>query len=101
MLEITRRSAATRPPPGRFGPQCDPERNQDERGEGGDDEAADGAVTLNVATVNNPQMKDMESLKSEYEADHPGVTGNFQVMEEGDLRSSVTADVASGAGHHR
>ena len=64
--------------------------------------AADGGegVVLNLATVNNGQMKDMESLKAEYEAANPGVTVNFQVMEEGDLRSVVTADVASGAGQY-
>ncbi|HEY6797503.1 MAG TPA: extracellular solute-binding protein [Kineosporiaceae bacterium] len=61
---------------------------------------AGGKVTLNLATVNNPQMKDMEKLKGEYEAANPGVTVNFQVMEEGDLRSAVTADVASGAGQY-
>jgi sorbitol/mannitol transport system substrate-binding protein len=61
---------------------------------------AGGNVTLNLATVNNPQMKDMENLKSEYEADHPGTTINFQVMEEADLRAAVTADVASGAGQY-
>jgi len=60
----------------------------------------DGPVTLNLATVNNPQMKDMEKLKSEYEAEHPGVKVNFQVMEESDLRSAVTVDVASGAGQY-
>lgn len=59
-----------------------------------------GTVTLNLATVNNPQMKDMEKLKSLYEAEHPGVTINFQVMEESDLRNAVTADVASGAGQY-
>ena len=59
-----------------------------------------GTATLNVATVNNPQMKDMEQLKSEYESANPGVTVNFQVMEEGDLRAAVTADVASGAGQY-
>lgn len=63
-------------------------------------EGGDGAVTLNVATVNNPQMKDMEQLKSEYEESHPGVTVNFQVMEESDLRNAVTTDVASGAGQY-
>ena len=62
--------------------------------------AAAGEVTLNLATVNNGQMKDMEKLKTEYEAANPGVTVNFQVMEEGDLRSAVTADVASGAGQY-
>lgn len=57
-------------------------------------------VVLTVATVNNGQMKDMEALTPIYEAENPGVKVNFQVMEEGDLRSSVTADVASGAGQY-
>ena len=57
-------------------------------------------VTLNVATVNNGQMKDMEKLKGEYETAHPGTKINFQVMEEGDLRAAVTADVASKAGQY-
>ncbi len=64
------------------------------------DSGSGGAVTLNVATVNNGQMKDMEQLKSEYETANPGTTVNFQVMEEADLRAAVTADVASGAGQY-
>lgn len=66
--------------------------------DGGD--SAGGNVTLNLATVNNGQMKDMEQLKTEYETANPGTTVNFQVMEEADLRSAVTADVASGAGQY-
>ena len=62
--------------------------------------ASGGNVTLNLATVNNGQMKDMEQLKTEYEKANPGTTVNFQVMEEGDLRAAVTADVASGAGQY-
>jgi len=65
-------------------------------GGGGDGKS----VTLNLATVNNGQMKDMEKLKGEYEKAHPGTTVNFQVMEEGDLRAAVTADVASKAGQY-
>lgn len=65
-------------------------------GNGGDSKN----VTLNVATVNNGQMKDMEKLKGEYETAHPGTKINFQVMEEGDLRAAVTADVASKAGQY-
>ncbi|GAA4399503.1 sugar ABC transporter substrate-binding protein [Fodinibacter luteus] len=71
--------------------------SSDDSDEGGD---AGGNVTLNLATVNNGQMKDMEQLKTEYETANPGTTVNFQVMEEGDLRSAVTADVASGAGQY-
>jgi sorbitol/mannitol transport system substrate-binding protein len=67
-------------------------------GDGGG--ASGGSVTLNLATVNNGQMKDMEKLKTEYEKANPGVKVNFQVMEEGDLRSAVTADVASKAGQY-
>lgn len=67
-------------------------------GGGGGDEAGD--VTLTLATVNNGQMKDMEELKGVYEEEHPGVTINFQVMEEADLRSTVTADVANAAGQY-
>ncbi|MGB7817719.1 MAG: extracellular solute-binding protein [Ornithinibacter sp.] len=70
--------------------------SSDDGSDGGDG----GNVTLNLATVNNPQMKDMESLKGEYEAANPGTTINFQVMEEGDLRAAVTADVAAGAGQY-
>jgi len=66
--------------------------------DGGD--SAGGNVTLNLATVNNGQMKDMEQLKTQYETANPGTTVNFQVMEEADLRSAVTADVASGAGQY-
>lgn len=62
--------------------------------------SAGGDVTLNLATVNNGQMKDMEQLKTEYETANPGTKVNFQVMEEADLRSAVTADVASGAGQY-
>lgn len=57
-------------------------------------------VTITIATVNNGQMKDMEQLAVEYEAQNPGVDVVFQIMEEGDLRSSVTADIASGAGQY-
>src|SRR5690348_11086433 len=67
---------------------------------GGSTGANGGSVTLNVATVNNGQMKDMEKLKTEYEKANPGTKVNFQVMEEGDLRAAVTADVASGAGQY-
>ena len=67
---------------------------------GGEEAASEGEIVINVATVNNGQMKDMESLAPEYEAQNPGVKINFQVMEEGDLRAAVTADVASGAGQY-
>jgi len=63
-------------------------------------DAGSQEVTLTLATVNNGQMKDMETLKGEFEKANPGIKVNFQVMEEGDLRSAVTADVANAAGQY-
>jgi sorbitol/mannitol transport system substrate-binding protein len=61
---------------------------------------SDGDVTLTLATVSNPQMKDMEELKGTFEEQNPGIKVNFVQMEEGDLRAAVTADVASKAGQY-
>lgn len=74
-------------------------------GTGGGGEATAGgdggeSVELTLATVNNPQMKDMEELKSTFESEHPDIKVKFVQMEEGDLRAAVTADVASGAGQY-
>ncbi|GAB3274288.1 ABC transporter substrate-binding protein [Microbacterium lacusdiani] len=60
----------------------------------------EGDATLTLATVSNPQMKDMEELKGEFEKDNPDIKVNFVQMEEGDLRAAVTADVASRAGQY-
>lgn len=57
-------------------------------------------VELNLATVNNPQMVDMESLKGEFEAQYPNIKVNFIVMEEGDLRDSVTRDISTNGGQY-
>ncbi len=57
-------------------------------------------VTLTLATVDNPQMKDMQQLKGEFESSHPNIKVNFVQMEENDLRAAVTRDVASGAGQY-
>lgn len=69
-------------------------------GAGGSSSQGEEDVTLTLATVSNPQMKDMEELKSSFEEDNPGITVNFVQMEEGDLRAAVTADVASKAGQY-
>ncbi|WP_460945409.1 ABC transporter substrate-binding protein [Okibacterium endophyticum] len=65
-------------------------------GGGGDGEQ----VTLTLATVNNPQMKDMEELKGTFEEEHPDIKVNFIQMEENDLRDAVTKDVATQGGQY-
>lgn len=69
-------------------------------GNGNEETQSGESAELTLATVNNPQMKDMEQLKSHFEDDNPGITVNFVQMEEGDLRAAVTADVAAGAGQY-
>ncbi|MCY7289969.1 MAG: sugar ABC transporter substrate-binding protein [Cryobacterium sp.] len=69
-------------------------------GAGGGSSSGSEDVTLTLATVNNPQMKDMEELKGTFEKENPGIKIKFVQMEEGDLRAAVTADVASGAGQY-
>jgi sorbitol/mannitol transport system substrate-binding protein len=59
-----------------------------------------GTVELTLATVNNPQMKDMEKLKGEFEKDNPNIKVNFVTMEENDLRDAVTKDVATQGGQY-
>ncbi|MDJ0339860.1 sugar ABC transporter substrate-binding protein [Cryobacterium sp. PH31-O1] len=69
-------------------------------GAGGGTQQADGPVTLTLATVNNPQMKDMEELKGAFEDSHPDISVNFVAMEENDLRDAVTKDVATQGGQY-
>ncbi|MPV49667.1 MULTISPECIES: ABC transporter substrate-binding protein [unclassified Pseudactinotalea] len=70
-------------------------------GGAGDSSADSGTITeLTLATVNNPQMVDMEQLKGEFEADHPDIKVNFIQMEENDLRDAVTKDIATQGGQY-
>src|SRR5258708_21911662 len=58
-----------------------------------------GAVTLNVATVNNSQMVQMEKLTAQvFEKDHPNIKVNFVTLDENTLRDKVTQDVATNSG---
>ncbi|MHB1627166.1 MAG: ABC transporter substrate-binding protein [Bacilli bacterium] len=60
--------------------------------------AGQGKVTITVATVNNPQMIQMEHLTKYFEAANPNIAVKYDVMPENVLRSKVTEDVATGAG---
>jgi sorbitol/mannitol transport system substrate-binding protein len=58
-----------------------------------------GAVTLNVATVNNSQMVQMEKLTAQvFEKDNPNIKVNFVTLDENTLRDKVTQDVATNSG---
>jgi sorbitol/mannitol transport system substrate-binding protein len=54
-------------------------------------------VELTVATVNNPDMVVMQKLAKDFEKE-TGITVNFSVLPENDLRKQVTTDVSIGGG---
>jgi sorbitol/mannitol transport system substrate-binding protein len=67
-------------------------------GGGGSQAGGGGATgTVTVGMVGNPQMKELEQLKGEFESSHPGITLNLLVLPENEIRSKVTTDVSTGA----
>jgi len=56
------------------------------------------SVTLNIATVNNPQMIDMEHLTPLYFEKQYGIKVNFVTLPENTIREKITQDVATGGG---
>ena len=59
---------------------------------------AQGATTITIATVNNPDMVTMQKLTPEFEKLNPGIKLNWVVLPENDLRQRVTTDIATKAG---
>lgn len=57
----------------------------------------DTKTKITVATVNNPDMVIMQKKVKEFE-EETGITVEFVVLPENDLRKKVTEDVALGAG---
>ena len=58
-----------------------------------------GTVTLNIATVNNSQMVQMEKLTTQvFEKQNPNIKVNFVTLDENTLRDKVTQDVATNSG---
>lgn len=55
------------------------------------------AVELNIATVNNGHMIEMQKLTSEFENAYPDIQLNWHVYNEGSLRMRVIADIAAKA----
>jgi sorbitol/mannitol transport system substrate-binding protein len=55
------------------------------------------SVTLTIATVNNPDMIEMEKLTPTFEKQY-GINVKYETLPENTLRQKVTADVATGGG---
>jgi len=68
---------------------------------GGDDSSSgsgskSGGGTINVAIVDNPQMKDIAALTPKLFTSDTGIKVNYTVLDEGTLRQVTTRDVAAG-----
>jgi sorbitol/mannitol transport system substrate-binding protein len=65
----------------------------------GDDDGGgggSGSDSINVAIVDNPQMKDIADLTPELFTKKSGVKVNYTILDEGTLRQVTTRDVAAG-----
>src|SRR4029453_11387250 len=61
-----------------------------------DDGGASGEKTINVAIVDNPQMKDIAKLTPSLFTKKSGIDVNYTILDEGTLREVTTRDVAAG-----
>ena len=57
---------------------------------------ASGTGSINVAIVDNPQMKDIAALTPSLFTAKTGIKVNYTVLDEGTLRQVTTRDVAAG-----
>ena len=64
----------------------------------GGDAGAEGA--LNVIMVNNPQMVDLQQLTQEHFTAETGITVNYTVLPENDLRDRVSQEFTSQSGQY-
>lgn len=70
-------------------------------GSGSAEEApAEGGDSINVLMVGNPQMTDIQKLTEDNFTAKTGITVNYTVLPENELRDKVTQDVATGAGQY-
>jgi sorbitol/mannitol transport system substrate-binding protein len=65
-------------------------------GDDDDDGGGSGAGSLNVAIVDNPQMKDIADLTPSLFTKKSGIEVNYTILDEGTLRQVTTRDVAAG-----
>ncbi len=62
--------------------------------------AAQEAVTLTIATVNNGDMIRMQGLTDDFTAQNPNIELEWVTLEENVLRQNVTTDIATNGGQY-
>jgi sorbitol/mannitol transport system substrate-binding protein len=59
-----------------------------------------GPDTINVLMVNNPQMVDLQQLTAAHFTKDSGITVNFTVLPENDVRDKISQEFSSQAGQY-
>src|SRR3989440_2632459 len=59
-----------------------------------------GANSINVLMVNNPQMVDLQRLTAEHFTKQTGITVNYTVLPENDVRDKISQEFSSQAGQY-
>jgi polyol transport system substrate-binding protein len=59
-----------------------------------------GANSINVLMVNNPQMVDLQRLTAEHFTKDTGISVNFTVLPENDVRDKISQEFSSQAGQY-
>src|SRR5687768_8252658 len=59
-----------------------------------------GSDSVNVLMVNNPQMQDLQKLTADNFTKDTGITVNFTVLPENDVRDKISQDFSSQAGQY-
>jgi sorbitol/mannitol transport system substrate-binding protein len=62
--------------------------------------ASGGGHSINVLMVNNPQMVDLQKLTKDNFTKQTGITVNYTVLPENDVRDKITQDFSSQAGQY-
>jgi sorbitol/mannitol transport system substrate-binding protein len=67
---------------------------------GGGGDGGDDGTSINVLMVGNPQMVDIEKLTKDSFTKDTGITVNYTILPENELRDKVTQDIATQAGQY-
>jgi len=67
---------------------------------GGGGDGGDDGKSINVLMVGNPQMVDIEKLTKDSFTKDTGITVNYTILPENELRDKVTQDIATEAGQY-
>ena len=69
-------------------------------GGGGGAGGGGDANSINVLMVNNPQMVDLQQLTADHFTKETGITVNFTVLPENDVRDKISQEFSSQAGQY-